>query len=55
MSTETDKKNEAAEGIEERPLPSLDVAEAKIAQALIRYQVRVAKRALLKEKERVGL
>jgi len=51
MSTEGNRNNEATEATEERPLPSLDVAEAKIAQALIRYQVRVTKGALVKEKE----
>lgn len=55
MSTETDRKTEETKGVEERHLPSLDVAEARIAQALIRYKVRIAKGVLPKEEEKVRL
>lgn len=55
MSIETEKKPEETEDIKERHLPSLDVAEARIAQALIRYKVRVTKGALPKEEEKVRL
>jgi len=39
----------------ERQLPSLDVAEARIAKALIKYKVRIARGVSPKEEERVRL
>ena len=47
-STE-EKKDEAGH------LPSLEVAEARIAQALIKYKVRISKQILAEEQEKVRL
>lgn len=54
MPTAADKKPEEKKE-EERHLPSLDVAQARIAQALIKYKVRVARGVLPKEDEKVRL
>lgn len=47
-STE-DKRDEAGH------LPSIEVAEARIAQALIKYKVRIAKQVVAEEQEKVRL
>jgi hypothetical protein len=47
------KESVENERAEEEHLPSLEVAEARIAQALIRYQVKVAKKVLAEEQEKV--
>jgi hypothetical protein len=49
-----DKSNEVEDRKDETSnLPSLEVAEARIAQALIRYQIRVSKQIVAEEQEAI--
>jgi hypothetical protein len=50
-----DKKSTGKREERERQLPSLDVAEARIARALIKYEVRIARGMSPKEEEKVRL
>jgi hypothetical protein len=50
-----DKESTGKGEEKEKRLPSLDVAEARIAKALIKYKIRVARGVSPKEEEKVRL
>jgi hypothetical protein len=52
MSTATESKPTKEE---EMRLPSVDLAQARIAQALIKYKVRIARGGLTTEEKKIRL
>lgn len=54
-TTNENEKSAEDKGDETEHLPSLEVAEARIAQALIKYKVRIAKKVVAEEEEKVRL
>ena len=55
ISGTTNEKSTEGKDDEIGHLPSLEVAEARIAQALLKYKIKIAKKVVAEEEEKVRL